>query len=99
MLNAGAHFTMTPPGGLPGISAISPGGLDFALERSLDALLAFLFSSLLSVRVFSALFLLLGPFGDQFQPILGGLGPRKPNNFIERVIKFKLITIFASDAA
>ena len=77
----------------------SPGSLDFASERSSDALLPFLFSSLLSVRVFSALFPPLGPFGDQFQLISGGLGPRKHTNFVEKVIKFKLITIFGSDAA
>ena len=88
-----------PPVGYPGISPTPPGGLDFAPERSSDALLPLLFSSLLSVRVFSALFPPLGPFGDQFQLILGGLGPRKHSNFIERVIKFKLVTIFASDAA
>ena len=99
VLNAGAQVAPTPPVGYPGISAISPGGLDFAPERSSDALLPLLFSSLLSVRVFSALFPPLGPFGDQFQLISGALGPRKHSNFIERVIKFKLSTIFASDGA
>ena len=99
MLNAGAQSKSTPPVGHPGISAISPGGLDFAPERSSDALLPFLFSSLLSVRVFSALFPPLGPFGHQFQLILGGLGPRKHSNFIKRIIKFNLFAIFASDAA
>ena len=43
-----------------------------------------LFSSLLSVRVFSALFPPLGPFGDQFQLISGALGPRKHSNFIRK---------------
>ena len=100
MLNAGAHFAMTPlPGGTPSFQPSPPGGSDFAPERSSDALLPFLFSSLLSVRVFSALFPPLGSFGDQFQVILGALGPRKHSNFIEKVIKFKLSTIFASDAA
>ena len=95
-----ARSSLRPlPGTPPRHFSHPPGSLDFAPERSSDALLQCLFSSLLSVRVFSALFPPLGPFGDQFQLISGGLGPRKHSNFIERVIKFKLSTIFASDGA
>ena len=56
-------------------------------------------ASLLSFAFFSALLPLLGPFWYHFGLMLEPLGPQKHNIFIERVIKFKLVAIFASDAA
>ena len=56
-------------------------------------------ASLLSFAFFSALLPLLGPFWYHFGFILESLGPQKHSIFIERVIKFKLFAIFASDAA
>ena len=56
-------------------------------------------ASLLSFAFFSALLPLLGPFWYHFGLILEPLGPQKHSMFIEKVIKFKLFAIFASDTA